>query len=369
MNTPRGVRQVGRITTYRHRTRSEAATIKAKSLFDYLTNEIKAGREISYDEAILIAGDAMNYLNHYHGLKQLGWIQIPAVVLSEEAYFRRSRSAQEDKLIEVPLIEDDDADLLAEFGTRVMVTGRMARVIEAAFYQGALLDYNRLCVLFPLNVSAIRERLNLLLTQGVKLPLAGTTKQTRAKFRALRPVLAIERYLAGEKLHLIRESLCISQNCWQKWWGDYHRVVNLKEEPAEKIAAEINQPLPLIEEYLALYDNMAGNKTAEKRIKEEYLLSWERAGSFKSPLEFKQLLVERHGYTPAGAEYFCLSLKELAKTYGHQKKEPGQITYIAAASTEGPGVSLKDQRSKTGAGKLKLSDPTRLGGNEKRKPW
>lgn len=126
----------------------------------------------------MIAGDAWSYLKDHLGLKQLGTIEMPAVLDTEEAYFRRSKSAQNEKLIQLPLIEDDDADLLSEFEVRAMVTGRIARVIEAAFYQGALLDYNRLCVLFPLNVTAIRERLKLLFEQGVTLPLCGTTKQT-----------------------------------------------------------------------------------------------------------------------------------------------------------------------------------------------
>jgi len=71
-------------------------------------------------------------------------------------HFRRSRLYQNEKLVRLNILEDDDADLLAEFGVRTMVTGRMARIIEETYHQGALLDFNRLCVLFPLNVSAIR---------------------------------------------------------------------------------------------------------------------------------------------------------------------------------------------------------------------
>ena len=174
---------MGRQFVYRHRLKSEAASVKAKTLFDYLVSQVKARREVSFDEAVLIAGDAWQYLNNYLGMKQLGTLEFPAVVDEGDAYFRRSRIQQNEKLVCLTILEDDDADLLAEFGVRTMVTGRMARVIEEAYHQGALLDFNRLCLLFPLNVSAIRERLMILIDQGAALPLAGMTKQTGPNLR------------------------------------------------------------------------------------------------------------------------------------------------------------------------------------------
>lgn len=219
---------MGRQFVYRHRLKSEAASVKAKTLFDYLVSQVKARREVSFDEAVLIAGDAWQYLNNYLGMKQLGTLEFPAVVDEGDAYFRRSRIQQNEKLVCLTILEDDDADLLAEFGVRTMVTGRMARVIEEAYHQGALLDFNRLCLLFPLNVSAIRERLMILIDQGAALPLAGMTKQTRAKFKAPRAVLAMERYLQGEKLVEIRKSLCISQNQWRQWWNSFRKVIKLQ---------------------------------------------------------------------------------------------------------------------------------------------
>jgi len=48
--------------------------------------------------------------------------------------------------------------------------GPVARVIEEAWYQEALLDINRLCVLFPLNVRATRERVGSLIEQDPHPP-------------------------------------------------------------------------------------------------------------------------------------------------------------------------------------------------------
>ena len=149
---------MGRTFTYRHRTVSEAASVKAKTLSEYLISMIRNEHERSRMEAEMIAGDAWLYLKHYHGLESLGQLEIPAVEDNDSAYFRRARTDQAEKLVTISMIKDTDADLLGEFGTRTMVTGRMARIIEEAYYQGALLDYNRLCLLFPTNVTAIREQ-------------------------------------------------------------------------------------------------------------------------------------------------------------------------------------------------------------------
>ncbi|MGI6708016.1 MAG: DUF1670 domain-containing protein [Dethiobacteria bacterium] len=333
---------MGRQFTYRHRLKSEAASVKAKTLFDYLVSQVKARREVSYDEAELIADDAWQYLNNYLGMKQLGTLEIPAVVAEGDAHFRRSRLHQNEKLVKLTILEDDDADLLAEFGVRTMVTGRMARIIEEANHQGALLDFNRLCVLFPLNVSAIRERLTKLIEQGVSLPLAGTTKETRSKFKAPRAVLAIKRYLDGEKLVEIRKSLCISQNRWRQWWNSFRRVIKLQGEDISIIAGDISQPPGLVESWLELWEQERGEPTAEKVLKEDTLWPWEARDSFNTKPGFIKLLEERHGYSPAAAEEFSLELGELSKKFSGKARTGGQLIYIGVSSSVGPGKSLKE---------------------------
>ena len=333
---------MGRQLVYRHRLKSEAASVKAKTLFDYLVSQVKARREVSFDEAVLIAGDAWQYLKNYLGMKQLGALEFPAVVDEGEAHFRRSRVQQNEKLVSLTLLEDDDADLLAEFGVRAMVTGRMARVIEEAYHQGALLDFNRLCLLFPLNVSAIRERLMILIDQGAALPLAGMTKKTRAKFKAPRAVLAVERYLQGEKLLEIRKSLCISQNQWRQWWNSFRKVIKLQGGDASAIAGEVSQPVNLVEGWLRLWKQRQGDAAAKRALKEDAVWPWEARDSFNTKPGFIKLLEERHGYSPAAAEEFCLELSELSKKFSGKTRTGGQLIYIGVSSSVGPGKSLKE---------------------------
>lgn len=277
-------------------------------------------------------------------MRELGQIEFPVVAAEERAHFRRSREEQDERLVRLTIIADDDASLLGEFGTRAMVTSRIARVTEEAWYQGGLLDMNRLCVLFPLNVTAIRARMKGLLDQGATLPLAGMTRATRARFRAPRPVLAVERYLRGEPLADIRRSLYLSQARWREYWQGFRRTVKLKGHPPEEIARAISQPEVLVKGWLELWEGLESDVQAQEILAEDALWPWEARDSFRSQAGFMKLLEERHGYSPAAAEEFCLTLREIAQRFCRGPRAGGQIVYIGVSSSEGPGRSLKESQ-------------------------
>ena len=204
---------MGRPVVYRQRIRSQAASVQAKSLMTHLASEIRARREISPDEAWLVASDAMRFLER--GLMDLapGQIELPCID-GLNSHFRRARQDQPEKLVKLTVVVEEDASLVEEFGTRVMQQGRLARMIEEAYEQGALLDGQRLCLLMPLTLVALRDRLKPLWQQGALLPLAGLTRATREQMLFPRAVLAVERYLKGEDLTLIRRELAVSRLTW-----------------------------------------------------------------------------------------------------------------------------------------------------------
>lgn len=332
---------MGRARFYRQRIRTEAASVEAKTLFDYLASEIRRSREVCADEAALIAKDAMKYLNGHLGMRELGQIEFPAVV-AEGGHFRRARRDQDERMVRLTVIEDDDASVLSEFGMSLMVTGRMARVIEEAHYQGCMLDANRLCVLFPLNVTAIRARLGALIDQGAMLPLAGMSRSTREKFEAPRPVLAVKRYLQGEKVQDIRRSLVVSRGKWREWWVSFRKAVELGERSVEDIAEVVSQPEEVVRGWLGAYERLSGDKVARKVLEEEVLLPWEAEESFKTKAGFLELLKKRHGYSPAAADEFCDFLREVSQRFSGKGRSGGKIVYIGVSSSEGPGRSLRD---------------------------
>jgi len=53
---------MGRINFFRQRILTQAASLECKGLFNYLLSEIKTRREISLEEAVLVARDVYHYL-------------------------------------------------------------------------------------------------------------------------------------------------------------------------------------------------------------------------------------------------------------------------------------------------------------------
>ncbi|MBC7348198.1 MAG: DUF1670 domain-containing protein [Clostridia bacterium] len=130
---------MGRPMFFRQRILTQAASLEAKSLFNYLVSEIKARREVSLEEAILIARDAQNYLEENLLNRAPGQIEFPAIS-GRDNHQKRSRAAQAERLIKLTVVAEEDIELMAEFGVVAMQKGRLFRLIEEAWAQDAILD-------------------------------------------------------------------------------------------------------------------------------------------------------------------------------------------------------------------------------------
>ena len=104
---------MGRVRFFRQGVQTEAGSVMAKSLSEYLANETRARREVSPEEAALIASDCMEYLHRCLGLRKLGESKFPAL-LAEGVHFRRKREDQEERLVRLTVISDDDANVLSD---------------------------------------------------------------------------------------------------------------------------------------------------------------------------------------------------------------------------------------------------------------
>lgn len=204
---------MGRPTFFRQRILTQASSLESKGLFNYLVSEIKARREVSLEEAILIARDVQHYLKKEHLTREPGQIIFPAIE-GRENYQKRSREQQQEKEIILTVIDEEDIENMAEFGISVMQKGRLARLIEEAYLQDAILDGPRLLLFIMESHRGIRSHLQHFWQQGIILPLAGMNTVNRQMMHKLRPVLAIKSYLEGEELDLIRKKMAISTSRW-----------------------------------------------------------------------------------------------------------------------------------------------------------
>ena len=333
---------MGRPVFYRQRVRNQAASVQAKSILTHLASEIRARREISPEEAWLIALDAIRFLEQ--GLLDLspGQIMLPCVA-GLESHFRQARRDQAEKLVKLTVVADEDATLLEEFGTRVMQQGRLARVIEEAYANEALLDGNRLCLLMPLTLVALRERLKPLWQQGVSLPLAGMTRAAREQMRMPRAVLAVERYLRGEDLTAIRRELAVSRLQWSRWWRGFQDAAAGSGEAPETVSLQSGFPVQWIELWQALWRKYRDLQSGQERLGKVASPKQPSPPADEEERLSRRLLAE-HGYTPAAARAFMQELRDLAIRLKNLDRRPGQIITFGVAADEPPGRSLNEAR-------------------------
>jgi len=80
---------MGRPKFFRQRILTQAASLEAKGLFNYLVSEIRARREVALEEAIIIAQDVHNYMEQQLLNRAMGQIEFPAIAGREKAYRMR----------------------------------------------------------------------------------------------------------------------------------------------------------------------------------------------------------------------------------------------------------------------------------------
>jgi len=81
---------VGRPTFFRQRILTQASSLESKGLLNYLISEIKARREVSLEEAVLIARDVQHYLKTEHLTRGTGQLVFPGIE-GRDNYQKRSR--------------------------------------------------------------------------------------------------------------------------------------------------------------------------------------------------------------------------------------------------------------------------------------
>lgn len=331
---------MGRPKFFRQRILTQAASLEAKGLFNYLVSEIRVRREVSLEEAVLIAQDVHNYMEKQLLNRAMGQIEFPAVA-GRNNHKKRSRDHQSERIINLTVVAEEDIELMAEFGIAVMQKGRLARVIEETYHQNAILDGQRLLVLIPRTLRATRSHLKDLWHKGALLPVAGMNTENRKLMQNLRSVLAVERYLKGEDLTQIRRDLAISQSRWHRLWHDFKELARNSEKAADELKGQLIQPQEVLtswQEIWAQYRNNTQLKTKLGIDRKEP----QPENSQLNHQTFYQLLQRRHGYSPAAAEQFMDDLQDIAARLNRQERGGGQIVYNAVASHEPAGRKLTE---------------------------
>ncbi len=322
---------MGRPAFYRQRIITQASSLESKGLFNYLVSEIRRRREISLEEAVLVARDSHDYLERE--LLELGPGQIKfPVIEGKDSHQRRSRELQREKTVTLTVIDEEDVELMAEFGVQSMQRGRLARIIEEANYQDAIIDGPRLLLFILESHLGIRSHLKHFWHQGVILPVSGMSKGNRELMKDYRSVIAIKRYIEGDKLKSIREDLAISNGRWQKLYNDFKELGRESHYPLEDLSLRLGYPVEVLNAWQGFWETNRDILETRLVIKED--------SSRCRP--FLEVLLNRHGYSPAAAENFINDIHDIANQINRQDRSQTEIIYNAVSDEEPAGKKLTD---------------------------
>jgi hypothetical protein len=239
------------------------------------------------------------------------------------------------------VVDEEDIELMAEFGMSGLQKGRLARLIEEAYFQGAILDTPRLVLLLLETHRAIRVDLSQFWQAGAWLPIAGMKGANREMMRTLRGALAIDRYLAGEDLAQIRRELAIRLTRWHRWWQDFKELVRQEINPGSTQPLIAQPP-----EVLAAWQEVWKKHQEQPGLISRLALDKDVPGvssiHYINRSAFYDLLGQRHGYSPAAADKFLDDLNDLAARLNRQARSGGQIIYNAVADHEPAGRKLAE---------------------------
>lgn len=228
----------------------------------------------------------------------------------------------------------EDLELLGEFGLAAMQLGRLARLVEEAEDQGALLSRDDLGLLCAITVRSIGVRLGALAEGGVRVAVAGVSRRRRAGLR--RQAEAMRRVLAGEAPAEVRRELAIAASSWARIRFDFARVASAGRR--RRPAASGVSPA-LVADYQAVAAAAAGSEALARLVAEFSHPGLRRRSSGDPVADFARELRSEHGLSPAAARALVGELRRLAEE-ARGERAAGAVVFWAVAATEPAGRAL-----------------------------
>ncbi len=332
-------------TVYRQRIKSQAHSIRAKRVQNYIRQQLLQESLVGKEHDEQVSADAAVYLERYDLDERLTCVFFP-LIKGRDYNAKRSRQQQPEKSVCLPLLVEQDVEILEDYGNVAMVTARIARLLEAACAADASFDGWRLALLFPLSLRALRSRIRELWDQGAMLPLAGTSEKYRRKWKNTRAALACERYLRGEPLSQVREDLLICRTCWRHIWSIFCAVW---QQPDGELSSKMDDlvcPECDARSFRHVVRRLKGQKTMRNRMK-ELMIAPEDEQDLREPEVFVSRLQDKYGYDFDLACRIKVRLDRLAEDLLDMVEDkPYHLLYFAVCNDEQPFQPLREARLK-----------------------
>jgi len=329
---------MGQIRKFRQRIMSQVASLQAKTLYNYLANDIHEKWEMPVYLARMLADDVLDCLAA-QGLRRLpGEIEIEA--LDRAARNSRRRAECGFKPIKLAVYTDDDYEVLAEFGVAAMQLNRICRWIEQAHCQEALFDRILLSQLIPLGDRVVRKRLGGLRKLGIKVPFGVRYRSDQGAL--MRHAWLVEKYLTGEDFRACRCELAVSEHQWERWWKGFRTCEWLRRQgraPLE-VAQSTGWPVQIVRDWYQAAERLS---TRARQELDDLLIEPDRCVVSGTDTKHRLLktLREGYGFSWAATDRFIRDLDALQEQMS-PVRDKGQIVYFAVSQDEPPGSSLAE---------------------------
>lgn len=315
---------MGREKEYRQRLKYQVHSVRKKTLEGQIAAQLRDELGMSQVESRLLARRMEHWLLGLAGVRSHN--QLLTKASSGRERFRRKGKAAL-KEIKLTPFSEEDLDVELEYGLKTMQAGRIARLMEEAYGQDALLTVKRLTLLTNITPTSLRGRLAHFREHGVYLPFLGMSKKARERGALLRSTWVLSRYLAGNPLAGIRKTAAMSKGRFQDLLVSFSYF-------AQNLS--FNPPLGVreLEEWLALL-----NSTPRPTLKEMLpVVSASPPQGDEGEVEFE--LRTAFGMSPVKVRAVMQMFGELKSTL-LDEREANTVIYWAVSASEPAGKPLE----------------------------
>lgn len=326
---------MGRQKRYRQKRHEQVHSLKSKSLKGLLVREFIEKQNLTQKEAEVVANYCFRYLD---SLIDSTAGQITYEIIDGKD--NHSRYAGSDDRVTkeaiLTIYDYSDIELLEEFGMKAMQNNRILRIIEQAYHQDGILDYNRICLLTPMTKKTLRKRMKKLWNKEIRCPLSGMNKEYRLNMSEFRQTRALKRYLCGENLEEIRQDLFLSRSQWEDIYSTFNNIIQNKDKSVPELADMFNISQQQVCEYLKIPADYDIDRVLEQSQ------SNRTPGDVSSREKFISGLEDYCGFFPALADRVERDLRELSEEVSISKRDQNEIIYYAISDHEPAGRPLSE---------------------------
>lgn len=238
---------------------------EVKDLEGYIFSFLKQGTNCSDLECQAISKDIKSKINLFIPDAVLpGKLTFSAISIKEPA----GKSLEDCKKVVTYLTLIDPTEDNIKKSSKDLRQTKIMRLTNEAFTQGALLTQEDLSIILNTTVRTIRYDIQELKNSGEIVPLRGFIRDIGRTIS--HKVNIIKQYLAGKEIVDLIHSTKHSITSIERYLTAFGRVIFLykKNIPVEEISFITKVSLPLVKEYISIYEGCDSNSFTQNRILE-----------------------------------------------------------------------------------------------------